>query len=38
LRQEDGEAPPDFKMRVLRAANLTEEQKARARADFGVHL
>lgn len=38
LRQEDGETPPDFKMRVLRAANLTEEQKARARADFGVHL
>ena len=38
LRQEDGEAPPAFKMRVLRAANLTEEQKARARADFGVHL
>ncbi len=38
LRQEAGEQPPDFKMRVLRAANLTEEQKARARADFGVNL
>ncbi|MCG2596121.1 helix-turn-helix domain-containing protein [Achromobacter insuavis] len=38
LRQEAGEQPPDFKKRVLQAANLTDEQKARARADFGVHV
>lgn len=38
LRQGDGEAPPHFKVRVLKAANLTDEQKARARADHGVTL
>lgn len=38
LRQEAGEQPPDFKKRVLQAANLTDEQKARARADFGAHI
>lgn len=38
LRQGDGEAPPHFKVRVIKAANLTDEQKARARADHGVTL
>lgn len=38
LAQQEGETPPVFKLRVLAAANLTEEQKARVRADFGVHL
>lgn len=38
LAQQEGETPPAFKLRVLAAANLTEEQKARVRADFGVHL
>lgn len=38
LRQEDGETPPYYKLRVLAAANLTDEQKARATADYGVTL
>ncbi|RIQ74559.1 helix-turn-helix domain-containing protein [Bordetella avium] len=38
LRQAEGEAPPHFKIRVLKAANLTDEQKARARADHGVSV
>lgn len=38
LKQEPGELAPHFKLRVMKAANLTPEQVARARADFGVNL
>jgi hypothetical protein len=38
LRQQEGEQPPHFKIRVLQAANLSPEQIARARADYGVNV
>jgi len=38
LRQAEGEAAPAFKLRVVAASGLTDEQKARARADFGLCL
>lgn len=38
LSQQSGELAPDFKLRVLQHVNLTEEQRARLRADFGVNL
>lgn len=38
LKQQQGEAPPAFKVRVLGAAGLSDEQKARVRADFGVTI
>jgi hypothetical protein len=36
--QEQGEPFPSFKARVIAAAGLTEADKARARADLGVHI
>lgn len=36
--QEQGEPFPSFKARVLAAADLSETDKARARADLGVHI
>lgn len=36
--QEQGEPFPSFKARVIAAAGLSEEDKARARADLGVHI
>ena len=36
--QEQSEPFPSFKARVITAAGLTEDDKARARADLGVHL
>lgn len=36
--QEQGEPFPSFKVRVIAAARLTEDEKARARADLGVHI
>jgi len=38
LRQDSRELGPHFKERVIKAANLSPEQIARARADFGVNL
>ncbi|WP_336724690.1 helix-turn-helix domain-containing protein [Achromobacter ruhlandii] len=38
LSQQPGELAPDFKLRVLQHVNLTDEQRARLRADFGVNL
>ncbi len=38
LKQEEGEPAPDFKARVIAAANLSDEEKARLRADFGVSI
>ncbi|AUV49807.1 helix-turn-helix domain-containing protein [Bordetella bronchiseptica] len=38
LKQQQGETSPAFKARVLGAADLSEEQKARVRADFGVTI
>lgn len=36
--QEQGEPFPSFKARVITAADLSETDKARARADLGVHI
>lgn len=36
--QEQGEPFPSFKARVIAAAGLSEDDKARARADLGVHI
>lgn len=36
--QEQGEPFPSFKARVIAAACLSEDDKARARADLGVHI
>lgn len=36
--QEQGEPFPSFKARVIAAADLSETDKARARADLGVHI
>lgn len=36
--QEQGEPFPSFKVRVIAAARLTDDEKARARADLGVHI
>lgn len=36
--QEQGESFPSFKARVIAAADLSETDKARARADLGVHI
>ncbi|MFF7398866.1 DUF1376 domain-containing protein [Achromobacter sp. NPDC008082] len=36
--QEQGEPFPSFKARVIDAADLSETDKARARADLGVHI
>lgn len=36
--QEQGEPFPSFKARVIAAVGLTEDDKARARADLGVHI
>lgn len=38
LKQEPGELAPHFKLRVVKAANLSPEQIARARADFQVNI
>lgn len=38
LKQEPNEMAPHYKIRVVKAAKLTPEQIARARADFGVNL
>ncbi|EHK65277.1 DUF1376 domain-containing protein [Achromobacter arsenitoxydans] len=35
--QDEGEPFPAFKLRVHAAANLSDQDKARLRADFGVH-
>ncbi|SSW67276.1 hypothetical protein AVE30378_02540 [Achromobacter veterisilvae] len=35
--QDEGEPFPAFKLRVHAAANLSEQDRARLRADFGVH-
>ncbi|KAG0916090.1 hypothetical protein G6F32_016525 [Rhizopus arrhizus] len=36
--QGQGESFPSFKARVIAAAGLSEADKARARADLGVHI
>ena len=36
--QEQGEPFPSFKARVIAAAGLSADDKARARADLGVHI
>lgn len=36
LTQQDGEQPHQFKARVFAAANMTEDEKSRLRADWGV--
>lgn len=38
IAQEQGEPFPSFKARVIAAAGLSEDDKARARADLGVHI
>lgn len=38
LAQEDGELAPMFKQRVMAAANPSEEERARLRADHGVSV
>ena len=38
IAQEQGEPFPLFKARVIAAAGLSEDDKARARADLGVHI
>jgi hypothetical protein len=34
--QQDGEQPHQFKARVFAAASMSEEEKSRLRADWGV--